>query len=937
MVSKKTDLDNEYELLKIGALLHDIGKWYKLVDDDNTTNKSYKDHISLGVKFVDEFKKHLGNENNDNIEIVKYLVENHHNNIENPYDVKKHFLLNILKISDKLSNGELIGYNKDVSSEKYKQLISIFENISLPKNNNENNNKDNENNENKNEKNSKNFINYEKYHKYPLIPLNVSNKSFPKKNSEDSYDVDCNTLDNEFEKLVKKDTSGKKVNFENLMLFVQKYTWCVPSTYNKIGHSNYLPDVSLFDHSKTTCAIACCLYRLYKENNKINELNEEYEEYFKNLLNNLKKESDKIKDIKEKYQKGANRSNKENSNKPKEIEETLKNMEYGNKNMFSLIHGDISGVQDFIFNITSKGANKSLKGRSFYLDFLTELCARYIIKELKLPVANILFYGGGHFYILSHKIDNNKLSVFEEKINDILFDKFGADLYVAIGMVDLRPIDFLIDCMDEDAKIGIPYKWKEAAEETSKKKMKKFEYKGMELFKAEGSGDENKRCKICKAEMKKEEKEEENKIYELDDKTKVCENCASFVEITNFLKKFGEDNVMDYKLYGYSNIFKKTVTFDKLPSLKEFFDLVEFENTKYNLPKGNAGDSEKSNAGDLDIPYKLGSIAFPMEDKKIIKDFSELGEDAEKRTGTNKIGILKMDVDNLGKIITRGLGDIATISRLSTLSSMLTLFFTGYIPYLIKSNNDYNDTIYLTYSGGDDTLIVGAWDRVWDLAKEINDKFKEFVCNNPDITLSAGMVIVNPKFEYRKGAYLAEEELENAKDNIVEKDEKEKDKKNDETEDRKKDKNEKDRKKEKNSISIFNNALSWDYIEKEGDYETKFEKAIKNTNKKRIIHLSQKVCSNLKKALVRNDNDNEELRVNIPYLWRMKYYLYRNYKNDKEWKYVKFLDKYLTNIEDNIKSCKTNIIFNDIIIASRIAELKSRKEGNNELEKSSKC
>jgi CRISPR-associated protein Csm1 len=62
----------------------------------------------------------------------------------------------------------------------------------------------------------------------------------------------------------------------------------------------------------------------------------------------------------------------------------------------------------------------------------------------------------------------------------------------------------------------------------------------------------------------------------------------------------------------------------------------------------------------------------------------------------------------------------------------------------------------------------------------------------------------------------------------------------------------------------------------------------------------------------------------------MKYYLYRNYKNSKnnaEWKYVEFIDKYLSDIEKNIVGGKMEFNFNDILIASRIAELKSRTEG----------
>ncbi|WP_292459989.1 type III-A CRISPR-associated protein Cas10/Csm1 [Methanothermococcus sp.] len=849
---------NKYDTLKIGALLHDIGKLLErggYRGNVELYSGSYG-HEKSGSRFFEEYFDKFGfNFSNEEKSIIKQIIGMHHcKNINN-----NEWHVNIVKLADWLSSGERITSEQPIEQKREEQpLYSIFESILL-------------------QDNDKKSIDYNKAKKYNLIELNVSNNIFPKNGYPNRY---YKNLINEFLEEVNKNID----NFEKLYQLMQKYTWCVPSATYWKRVSPYLPDVSLFDHSKTTCAIACCLYKLCK-NEKINN------EYIKNLLKNLINETNKIKEIKEKYKENE----KDKSEKINKIKELLNNdIKYSNKNIFSLIHGDISGVQNFIFNITSKGANKSLKGRSFYLDFLTELCAKYVVKELNLPIANILFYGGGHFYILSHNVNNEEIKHFEEKINNILFDKFGADLYVAIGKVDLRPIDFLIDCADKDVKIGIPYKWKESAEAISKRKMKKFEYKGMELFEPKGSGNEKNRCNVCKA--------EKDKIYQLDDGTKICENCASFVEITNFLKKFEKENSIDYNLNSYSNIFKKTKYFNKLPVLMEFFNLIEFENALYNLPDAD---------GNLKIPYKLGSIAFPVDDNNGIKDFSKLGEDAEKRTGTNKIGILKMDVDNLGKIITRGLGNRATISRLSTLSSMLTLFFTGYIPYLIKSNEKYKNSIYLTYSGGDDTLIVGAWDRVWDLAKEINEKFREFVCDNSDITLSAGIVLVNPKFEYRKGVYLAEDELENAKENIIEINGK---------------------KLEKDSVSIFELPLKWNSIKDVNNYEEKFIKAMKNTDKRRIVHLVQKTSSNLKKAFGKNVSK-DEFRINVPYLWRMKYYLYRNYSNkdgglDEN---VKFIDNYLTKIESKIKEGDTdglkNFNFNDMIIASRIAELKSRNKG----------
>ena len=66
-----------------------------------------------------------------------------------------------------------------------------------------------------------------------------------------------------------------------------------------------------------------------------------------------------------------------------------------------LIGGDISGIQKFIYTIASKKAAKTLRGRSFYLQLLTEAVLRFVLGELELPYTNVIYAGGGHFFLLA--------------------------------------------------------------------------------------------------------------------------------------------------------------------------------------------------------------------------------------------------------------------------------------------------------------------------------------------------------------------------------------------------------------------------------------------------------------------------------------------------------------------------------------------------------
>ena len=61
---------------------------------------------------------------------------------------------------------------------------------------------------------------------------------------------------------------------------------------------------------------------------------------------------------------------------------------------------DISGIQSFIYNITSSGALKSLRGRSFAIEILMEHFIDELLNASELAGANLIYSGVGHCYIL---------------------------------------------------------------------------------------------------------------------------------------------------------------------------------------------------------------------------------------------------------------------------------------------------------------------------------------------------------------------------------------------------------------------------------------------------------------------------------------------------------------------------------------------------------
>lgn len=120
-----------------------------------------------------------------------------------------------------------------------------------------------------------------------------------------------------------------------LLALLRKYTWAIPSD----THRDIVPDISLYHHLKTTAAIAACLAREALTEEEVQTLHAALTRLF--------------------------------------LAQTLTPAEQGlvNRPLCALVKGDISGTQDFLYLLTSSGAARGLRGRSFYLQLLTEVMA----------------------------------------------------------------------------------------------------------------------------------------------------------------------------------------------------------------------------------------------------------------------------------------------------------------------------------------------------------------------------------------------------------------------------------------------------------------------------------------------------------------------------------------------------------------------------------
>src|SRR5262249_44648798 len=102
---------------------------------------------------------------------------------------------------------------------------------------------------------------------------------------------------------------------------------------------------------------------------------------------------------------------------------------------FTLIGGDFPGIQHVIYTISSKGAAKSLRGRSLFLQLLGDGVVRRILahESLNLPWMNVVYMAGGNFVILAPADVEGVVPEIEVDVNSKLLHTFHGDISLSLA------------------------------------------------------------------------------------------------------------------------------------------------------------------------------------------------------------------------------------------------------------------------------------------------------------------------------------------------------------------------------------------------------------------------------------------------------------------------------------------------------------------------
>jgi len=421
-------MDDTVYKIAIAGYLHDIGKFAEraksisgtdnigFFPDENFLNNNINlyqpfyngrnthSHATYTAAFIDHLEKFLPKKFNKG----EWGLGDSFINLAAGHHKPKTPLQWIIAIADRVSSGfdraEFENkYNNEIDVKDYKKtrLLTIFEGLSP---------------EGRWKEDSLEEYNY----RYPLKELSPQN-IFPLSNDEIKK-IDSEEASKEYRKLFYNFINSLEnlIHKDNIPLWFEHFDslFMIFASHIPAATVGYVvPDVSLYDHSRMTSALASAIYKFHEETNDLTE--------------------EKVKNL--------------------DITKLL------------LISGDFYGIQDFIFTeggSTGKASAKLLRGRSFYVSLLSELAAEMLCKELGLPMTSIILNAAGKFTVLAHNTEKAKktLKKVEDTINNWLIKNFFGQVSIGFSSLEASCNDFVIGNFTE--------LWKKLTKEVGKKNIK---------------------------------------------------------------------------------------------------------------------------------------------------------------------------------------------------------------------------------------------------------------------------------------------------------------------------------------------------------------------------------------------------------------------------------------------------------------------------------
>ena len=643
------------------------------------------------------------------------------------------FLQWVVATADRVASGfernEFEEYNKSREKNHYTaRQLTLFEQVRLSGNNNEE---------------------YKYDYRYRLKPLSP-NALMPVR--ADQYVVASkNEAQEEYRELWNGFVEGvQKIpesHRKNLPLWLDHfetlwgcYTHAIPSA----TAFNTRPDVSLYDHSKATAALAVALWR-YHHHQQDDE---------------------------------------------KEVVRKMRSRDDWDEEKLLLIQGDFSGIQKFIFESggeTRKYAAKLLRGRSFYVSLLTECAALKLLDRLGLPATSQILNAAGKFLIVAPNTEPVKtiIKYVQQELDEWFLEHRMGESSISLATLPACCNDFL-----KQRKGGTDTPFQALMEKLfvrlERAKLKRFDLcnQSPESAVFENFLEQFNEKGVCQIDGRSPATHVDSKDVSTSslarDQIKVgawlADDQRNRVVIT---REQSGPNTLQIRIFGYSVRFLQDHKMRQFNRTANPGDLLR----AFDISLPVIGDTVLWNGyarrcingyvprfaqDDVQGSVKYKGLEDELETVEVGK-VKSLNHIACEGSGVNALMVLKGDVDNLGLIFQKGLvrpggegnpSEGMTFAKMAALSRQMDAFFSIYLPW--RCQKDFPDT-YTVFAGGDDFFLIGPWYSQIRLAREMRQWFREYVTGNPEVHFSAGLSMTRPGQPIHYLAEQSEKALEKAK------------------------------------------------------------------------------------------------------------------------------------------------------------------------------
>ncbi|ABL66062.1 type III-A CRISPR-associated protein Cas10/Csm1 [Chlorobium phaeobacteroides] len=491
------------------------------------------------------------------------------------------------------------------------------------------------------------------------------------------------------------------------------------------------------------------------------------------------------------------------------IQDCLRNPEEDKP--FLLVSADFSGIQDTVYTISSKGALKTLRARSFMLELLTEHIIYEILSEVESERYAVVFSGGGGFGLLLPNSEESIRTIndYRTRINEWAFDEFSGRFFIAMDALPFGREELLSGMSFRNIR-------QTQADNLDRLKRRKFIDQFEQLFTPSMPKQltVNTECQITRRDDMPDEF-----MFDLETETRMSLVPAKEREDDKWIW-VSESCYHQFWIGDKLATAQSVVRSQKTPEGKEPY----FKYPDATWSKENKSwvyyqiDDQQTKSADCWFMNDW-TAGQPILYANYVRKHGELSEYAKKleneslkeenptakpnhtatfqglaasSCGADLIGALRMDVDDMGNLFS----SIGSLTELSAKSRMLNLFFKVYLNqicaanlgggfsytdiakknYSVKnSHGDIGRNVSVIYAGGDDLFILGAWDETTELAFDIQRCFSLFTGETLNkekktvvegLGISGGLTLHQPKFPLYQMAQKSGEAEHGAKNDI---------------------------------------------------------------------------------------------------------------------------------------------------------------------------